>query len=262
MTGHEGGLPALCALRGLPDAAPSAGDRAAIEALAQLLMRAAAELQLLFAEQGVVDYPFVAAAARQALTEQGEPSDFALRAGGAIRHILVDEFQDTSFEQFRLLNALTVGWERGDGRTLFLVGDPMQSIYQFREAEVGLFLRARDHGLGDIELQMLQLRRNFRSRASVIEWINQRFERLFPPEDDARLAAVRYLPSVPAQLEDPAEQVPVSLHRLLPGDRAAEAARVLEIVRAERRRDPSARIAILVAAREHASAIVSNLRAA
>jgi ATP-dependent helicase/nuclease subunit A len=262
MTSHQGALPTLCALRGLPDAAPSAADREAIEALAQLLMRAAAELQLLFAEQGVVDYPFVAAAARQALTEQGEPSDFALRAGGAIRHILVDEFQDTSFEQFRLLNALTVGWERGDGRTLFLVGDPMQSIYQFREAEVGLFLRARDHGLGDIELQMLQLRRNFRSRASVIEWINQRFERLFPPEDDARLAAVRYLPSVPAHDLDDTQHAPVSLHRLLPGDRHGEAARVLEIVRAERRRDPSTRIAVLVAAREHASAIVSHLRAA
>ena len=52
--------------------------------LAQLLMRAAAELQLLFAEQGVVDYPYVAAAARQALTEQGEPSDFALRAGSVM----------------------------------------------------------------------------------------------------------------------------------------------------------------------------------
>ena len=148
MMAHEGALPTLCALRVLPDAVPSQGDRAAIEALAQLLVRAAAELQLLFSERGVVDYPFVAAAARQALTEQGEPSDFALRAGSAIRHVLVDEFQDTSFEQFGLLNALTVGWERGDGRTLFLVGDPMQSIYQFREAEVGLFLHARDHGLG------------------------------------------------------------------------------------------------------------------
>jgi ATP-dependent exoDNAse (exonuclease V) beta subunit len=119
-----------------------------------------------------VDYAYVAAAARQALSEQGEPSDFALRAGGALRHILVDEFQDTSFEQFELLRALTAGWERGDGRTLFIVGDPMQSIYQFREAEVGLFLRARDHGVGEIKLEALQLRRNFRSSAPLIAWIN------------------------------------------------------------------------------------------
>src|ERR1700722_19165870 len=249
-------------VRALPDPRIDAADHQALEALAVLLVRAAAELQLVFAAGARVDYSYVAAAAREALSEQGAPSDFALRAGGALRHILVDEFQDTSYEQFALLRALTAGWERGDGRTLFVVGDPMQSIYRFREAEVGLFLRARDHGLGDIRFRALQLRRNFRSGAPLIAWVNANFSRLFPPDDDARLAAVRYLPSVPAQLEDPAEQVPVSLHRLLPGDRAAEAARVLEIVRAERRRDPSARIAILVAAREHASAIVSNLRAA
>ena len=72
----------------------------------------------------------------------------ALRTGLALRHILVDEFQDTSLAQFQLLQALTVGWERGDGRTLFVVGDPMQSIYRFRDAEVGLFLRARTAGIG------------------------------------------------------------------------------------------------------------------
>jgi ATP-dependent helicase/nuclease subunit A len=262
LTVHEGAQTTLCALRGLPDPALSGPDQRAIEALAQLLTRAAAELQLLFAERGLVDYPYVAGAARQALIEQGEPSDFALRAGGAIRHILVDEFQDTSFEQFRLLGALTAGWERGDGRTLFLVGDPMQSIYQFREAEVGLFLRARDHGLGDIHLQTLQLRRNFRSRAALIEWINERFARLFPASDDARLAAVRFLPSVPAVVEGAAESAPAQLHRIASNDREAEAARVLEIVREQRRRKPDSSIAVLVAAREYAAASVMRLREA
>jgi ATP-dependent exoDNAse (exonuclease V) beta subunit len=262
LAAHDGAQEALCAVRALPDAALSDADQSTIEALALLLMRAAAELQLLFAEHGKVDYAYVAAAARQALSEQGEPSDFALRAGNALRHILVDEFQDTSFEQFELLRALTAGWERGDGRTLFIVGDPMQSIYQFREAEVGLFLRARDHGLGEIELQMLQLRRNFRSRAPLIEWINEHFARLFPRDDDARLAAVRYLPSVPAQSPAGAAHESVSLHRLAPGDADAEAARVLQIVRAARAREPAASIAVLVAGRDHAGKIVAELRAA
>jgi len=262
LAAHEGARETLCDVRALPDAALSDADQPAIAALALLLMRAAAELQLLFAEHGKVDYAYVAAAARQALSEQGEPSDFALRAGGAVRHILVDEFQDTSFEQFELLRALTAGWERGDGRTLFIVGDPMQSIYQFREAEVGLFLRARDHGLGEIELEMLQLRRNFRSRAPLIAWINERFSLLFPAEDDARLAAVRFLPSVPAQADPDAAHEAVGLHRLEPGDSCGEAERVVQIVRAARAQRPQASIAVLVAGRDHAGTIVAQLRAA
>ncbi|HEY2417057.1 MAG TPA: UvrD-helicase domain-containing protein [Steroidobacteraceae bacterium] len=262
MAAHAGAQATLCSVRALPDAALSEADQVALEALALLLMRAAAELQLLFADYGRVDYPYVAAAARQALSELGEPSDFALRAGAAVRHILMDEFQDTSFDQFELLRALTAGWERGDGRTLFIVGDPMQSIYRFREAEVGLFLRARDHGLGDIELEMLQLRRNFRSRAALITWINGRFERLFPADDDARLAAVRYLPSVVAGGRVDELPEAVSMHRIAAGDTLAEGARVLHIVREARARWPSASVAVLVAGRDHAAVVVGQLRAA
>ena len=268
------GAQAACStLRALPDAQLDADDRAALQALALLLLRAAAELQLEFAAGAGVDYAFVAAAAREALNDQGAPSDFALRAGGALRHVLVDEFQDTSFEQFELLRALTVGWERGDGRTLFVVGDPMQSIYQFREAEVGLFLRARDYGVGEIGLEALQLRRNFRSSAPLIEWVNAQFSRLFPADDDARRAAIRYLPSVPSEPTPATAAVaapPVAqpgdagalLHRLPAADMASEAQRVVQIVRAARERDPAASIAVLVVSREHAALPATQLRAA
>ena len=248
-------------LQALPDSHLEASDQAALEALALLLLRAAAELQLVFAAGAQVDYAYVAAAARQALSEQGAPSDFALRAGGALRHILVDEFQDTSYEQFELLQALTAGWERGDGRTLFVVGDPMQSIYQFREAEVGLFLRARDYGIGEIGFEALQLRRNFRSCAALIAWVNERFARLFPADDDARRAAIRYLPSVPAVVGTEEGDPAVTLHRFDGGDLGAEAARVVDIVRAARERDPLASIAVLVASREHVLLPVAQLRA-
>ena len=164
-----------------------------------MLRLAAAELQLEFTVQGRVDFAAVAAAARVALTEQGQPTDLALRCGSAIRHILIDEFQDTSLEQFELLRALTAGWESGDGRTLFAVGDPMQSIYQFREAEVGLFLRARDEGIGALRLTALQLRRNFRSAPPLIDWVNHHCAAAFPRHDDARLAAIRYLPALAAR---------------------------------------------------------------
>ena len=260
------GAHAACStLRTLPDPLLDTADQAALQALALLLLRAAAELQLEFAAGAGVDYPFVAAAAREALSDQGAPSDFALRAGGALRHILIDEFQDTSFEQFELLLGLTAGWERGDGRTLFVVGDPMQSIYQFREAEVGLFLRARDHGVGEVGFEALQLRRNFRSSAPLIEWVNVQFSRLFPADDDARRAAIRYLPSVPAASAPPAVQqgaAPARLHRFLAGDLSSEAQRVVQIVRAARECDPGASIAVLVVSREHAALPAAQLREA
>ena len=114
----------------------------------------------------------------------------------SLRHILVDEFQDTSLAQFDLVEALTAGWEEGEGRTLFVVGDPMQSIYQFREAEVGLFLRARDAGIGGVRLEALRLSRNFRSVPELIEWTNDAFTSLFPASDDLRASAVAFTPSL------------------------------------------------------------------
>jgi ATP-dependent exoDNAse (exonuclease V) beta subunit len=255
----------LRAVQGLPDAVLTADDSGALEALATLLTQAAAELQLEFVASGKVDYAFVAAAARQALHEQGEPSDFALRFGAALRHLLVDEYQDTSLEQFGLLQVLTAGWEHADGRTLFLVGDPMQSIYQFREAEVGLFLQAREFGVGPVALQPLELRRNFRAQAPLVAWINEHCARLFPAEDDARLAAIRYLPSIagrepPGAALGAAPDAAVSVHALPAADPLLEAARVLQIVRAARSRNAAASIAILVASRDHAAAIVPVLR--
>jgi len=80
--------------------------------------------------------------ADRALGDEQAPTDLSLRLDYQIKHLLVDEFQDTSQNQYTLFSKLTAGWTPGDQRTLFLVGDPMQSIYRFREAEVGLFLQA------------------------------------------------------------------------------------------------------------------------
>ena len=89
----------------------------------------------------------MAGAARQALTQDSSPTPLAERLGTRIRHILVDEFQDTSRDQYDLLRTLTQDWSAATDRTLFLVGDPMQSIYGFRNAEVGRFSTVRAAGL-------------------------------------------------------------------------------------------------------------------
>ena len=255
----EGLQEQLCELLALPDALIPGEDAKALAGLSQLLRLAAAELQLEFAQRGQVDYAAVAAAARSALSEDGLPTDLALRCGGAIRHLLIDEFQDTSLDQFELLRSLTAGWEAGDGRTLFAVGDPMQSIYQFREAEVGLFLRARDQGVGHLRLELLQLRCNFRSAPPLIDWVNEHCAKIFPVADDVRLAAIRYAPAL-AGREGLVGMV--QLHALAGDDAQFEAAGIVQIVRAARARQADASVAVLVAARSHAAPIAAALQGA
>ncbi|HYL02421.1 MAG TPA: UvrD-helicase domain-containing protein, partial [Steroidobacteraceae bacterium] len=253
---------ALLDLKRAPSSRLAAEDAAAIEALAPVLAHAAAQLHTEFAAAQRVDYTYVTGAARAALTEGGEPTELALRAGLTLRHILVDEFQDTSLAQLQLLEALTVGWEPGDGRTLFVVGDPMQSIYRFRDAEVGLFLRARAAGIGRVLLRPLRLLRNFRAAPALVRFVNEVFAAVFPPLDDLPTAAVSYRESIAARAagETPAAFPAVSL-RLFPGDRAGEAHAVAARVAELRDREPRASVAVLVVAHAHAVAVIDALEA-
>ncbi len=227
-----------------------------------MLAQAAAELHAEFAAAGCVDYTYVTGAARQALTEAGEPTELALRTGFALRHILVDEFQDTSLAQFQLLEMLTVTWEEGDGRTLFVVGDPMQSIYRFRDAEVGLFLKARDQGIGRVRLKALRLTRNFRTVPELVGFNNELFAQVFPVLDDLRTGAVAYTPSDAARawLPVPGAIRPVALR--LFAERGAEAQALAGRVAELRRSDPDGSVAVLVAAHAHALRLIEALEAA
>ncbi|HEY2274682.1 MAG TPA: UvrD-helicase domain-containing protein [Steroidobacteraceae bacterium] len=257
-----GAREALLGLRRAPGAGLAAEDAAALAALARILALAAAELHAAFAEARRVDYTFVTGAARQALAEGGEPTELALRVGLALRHILVDEFQDTSLAQVQLLEALTVGWQEGDGRTLFVVGDPMQSIYRFRDAEVGLFLRARAAGVGRVALKPLRLLRNFRAAQSLVEFTNELFARVFPPVDELRAGGVSYRQSL-ATRADRGTLGPVSpvTLRLYPGEPAAEARALALRVAELRRLDPAGTVGVLVVAHAHAVPVIAALEA-
>jgi ATP-dependent exoDNAse (exonuclease V) beta subunit len=259
-----GAREALLALRKAPAAELSGDDASAIQALSRLLSRAAAELHVEFAQAQRVDYTYVTGAARQALTENGQPTDLALRAGLALRHILVDEFQDTSLAQVQLLEMLTAGWQPGDGRTLFVVGDPMQSIYRFREAEVGLFLKARVAGIGEVRLAPLRLLRNFRAVPALVAFTNEVFAQVFPAADELRTGAVSYRESVSVGTGGSArslgEIAPATL-RLFPQGPATEARAIAAHIDALRRHDPEGRVAVLVVAHAHAVPIVEALTA-
>jgi hypothetical protein len=120
---------ALAEIAALPAAELSSADSGAIEALSRVLRSAAIHLQAEFAVNGRVDHTYIAGAAREALTDAGLPTDLALRTGMTLRHILVDEFQDTSLAQFDLIEMLTATWEEGDGRTDAVCGWRSDAVY-------------------------------------------------------------------------------------------------------------------------------------
>jgi len=185
----------LAAVPGMPDPELSEAQWEILTAQLQCLRLAAANLLLVFAERGEVDFIEVTQRAVQALGDSDDPSDLLLKLDNRIAHVLVDEFQDTSSMQLNLLRLLTSGWQAGDGRTLFLVGDPMQSIYRFRKAEVGLFLQVQARGIGDVALEPLTLTSNFRSQAGLVDWVNATFAPLFPAMNHSEFGAIRYEPA-------------------------------------------------------------------
>ena len=271
---------ALCQLRNLPSPAFTGDQWRVLEAIILLLPYSVAELREVFGEREQVDFAELTLSANRALESEGEPTDLALSLGYKIRHILVDEFQDTSQSQWELLRKLTRTWDPADDNTLFLVGDPMQSIYRFREAEVGLFLRAWEEGFGGIPLEPLTLSVNFRSTPAIVDWVNDAFSEMLPRERNVATGAVPYTASVSGA--DAGEAPDPRIHAFI-GDAAAdEADRVLRILRessqnrAQRARPASdstssgrtpprpARstggTAILVRARRHLAAIVPRLK--
>lgn len=245
-------------LRSLP--APRFDDRQwdVLNALMLLLPVAVEQLRLVFREERCVDFTEIAIGARTALGPDEAPTDLARGLDYQIRHLLIDEFQDTSQSQYGLLTRLIRDWHPDDGRTLFLVGDPMQSIYGFREAEVGLFLQARKRGVGAIRPIPLALSVNFRSCPPVVDWVNSALRDAFPLEEDILSGAVTYEPSVAFKADRP--ESCVRFHPFLAHDPAAEAERVVEVISEAQADRPGETIAVLVHARSHLTAIVSALR--
>jgi len=251
---------ALADLKRLPPAFYSDAQWETLTAIAGLLPHALAQLKVVFQAHGEVDFTEVAQGALAALGEEDAPTDLALALDYRIRHLLVDEFQDTSITQYELIARLTAGWEPGDGRTVFAVGDPMQSIYRFREAEVGEFLKTwKRERLGNVAVEPVRLSANFRSQSGIVAWVNDAFARILPAHEDAASGAVPYTAS--SAVHAPLPGAAVEVHPFFSNDREGEAERVVELVGDARRNDPESTIAILVRNRSHLSEIVPRLKA-
>lgn len=241
----------------LPSPDLSEQDAQVLDSIIVVLKLCAAKLMVNFAKNQAVDFVAIAMGAVDALNDEQAPSNVSLYLEHTLDHILIDEFQDTSHTQFSLLLGLTKNWQSNGHQTLFLVGDPMQSIYRFREARVELFLQAQQTGVGNIQLTALQLSHNFRSTAKLIASNNNLFSSIFPSQDDAQTGAIAYHPSTPGRQDLPSTQSTINFYPIASNE--TEAQTVVETITNILATNNTATIAVLVRARSHLSNIIEAL---
>ena len=246
----------LHALRELPPISYEEGQWEVLAALMHLLPEAVIQLRTVFQEEGCVDFTEISMAAQQAIKMHVSSGTYGPIPDMEIQHLLVDEFQDTSQSQYELLERLIHNWD-DDDRTLFLVGDPMQSIYGFREAEVGLFSRTCTVGLGRIRPRSLVLETNFRSSTEIVDWVNEALGDAFPKEEDLVTGGVSYSPSTAHRTD--LENSMIRAHPFFFNDLEGQAKKVVEIIEETRVQQPDATIAVLVQARNHLLHIIALL---
>ena len=259
--------PALAQLTTLPSRESVVQQWPLLSSLAQTLRLLHRNLILEFTRQGVIDHTHAGSAALSALETVDGPTDLALALDNRLSHILIDEFQDTSERQLKLLEKLTEGWTPGDGRTLFVVGDAMQSCYNFRNANVGIYLKVRAEGVGDLSLEPLTLSMNFRSQEPLVEAINRVFEPAFPKREHISRGAVPYSHSN-AGCESSGD-TPLDATWITYADssqksdaQTQEATLIAQRVQAIRGEQPAASIAVLARNRNHFRAVVPAFRSA
>ncbi len=257
-------------IRLLPSDNKNAIEQASLKAVIELLPRVAAHLKLIFSQHNVIDFSELSLAALDALDHKDIPSDLALALDYKLEHILIDEFQDTSNPQIKLIESLIAGWQPHEHRTLFFVGDPMQSIYRFRDANVSLFMKIREQGIGDIALNFQQLQVNFRSSEVIVNWVNEQFASIMPDKDDLTLSAVSYANSVAFNQAKKNDIVKCQLYKSETTDSAildnAQANGVLEVVKthldSNLNNNQNKTLAVLARSRGHLRLIVDCLNQA
>ncbi|MEM8498337.1 MAG: UvrD-helicase domain-containing protein [Pseudomonadota bacterium] len=259
---HKDATAVVSELHILPDPDEIKRHQAILHSLMAVLHLSMAYLEIEFQKRQQVDF---VATSLQALEALADNSDLAMKLEYSIQHILVDEFQDTSQLQYDLLDRLCQEWSDVDvpGRSLFLVGDAMQSIYAFRNARVALFMHARQYGLAGVTCENLELQSNFRSDPPIIDWLNHCFARVFPEVDDLRQNASAYVTAACASSSSGSNSEVLAYEFALNPDsqREAEAQHIARKIGDLYNLYPDESIAILVRNRSHAHYLLPTLRA-
>lgn len=131
---------------------------------------------------GGLDFSDLILHARRLVT--GDRALVATHLAKRYRYILVDEFQDTDPAQFEIVLAL-IGTPGPETDSLFIVGDPKQSIYLFRDADVTRFKEAQQIIDASCKGRVVNLDTSFRSTGQVLELVNFLFARIFASAEKA-----------------------------------------------------------------------------
>lgn len=163
--------------------------------LAQLFLEVLEEYQQWKAENGYFEYADIEMKAYDAVAESEEVNDILLVFNEHMKALLVDEFQDTSELQWRILRKLAEDWLSGEGlrevtgAAVYLVGDPKQSIYSFRGADVSVMQRVMEEfeelaHADNRHFAHESLKTNYRSAPPIIDVVNEAFSELMLEELD------------------------------------------------------------------------------
>ena len=227
-----------------------------INPLCLMLIDMVRRLNEKFNTQRVVDFTQVMANAVEALRDTHLP----IILDQNISHILVDEFQDTNESQLNFLELLTENFAGNQQKSFFAVGDPMQSIYRFRKAEVEIFSRVQKFGIGDLKPKSLFLKVNFRSNKNIVTWLNHSYSKTFP---SLGLVDEGSIPYSSCESNNNMGQGGVELIPLTSGTEKkielyeAEALYVLNLIKSIRERSPDASIAVLTRSKSHLDELIT-----
>lgn len=184
-----------------------------------------------------------------------------------VSHLLIDEFQDTNQTQVDFIELILGNFAANiPNKSLLLVGDPMQSIYRFRKAEVKFFNQINQNkSFAGLKLKSLKLITNFRSDPKIIDWINRNVVKLFPSQNNADLDAVSYTKFKPRPKINKDDGI-LKIHRFVAPNSSinelyrVEAKETVKIIKKIQKETPSREIAILTYSRPNIQEIIHELK--
>lgn len=225
-------------------------DLKATQALSELIEPLFETYKSLKAEQGLCDFDDLEATALHMLMDEGQRAYMQQKLDIRVRHLLVDEFQDTNPVQWNILKLWLQDYGSDERPSVFLVGDPKQSIYRFRRAEARLFNHARQWLVEHFGAHTLESDSTRRCAMAVVEVVNQVFKpgqtrgnTAFRPHASLAehlpanvLCGLHVYPKIPADHAGPdeAQQVVQTLQQWLKTGQISNLGEVMVLVRAHK----------------------------